>query len=145
MKGNKMSRHPWLEAHYPQHAEECTGSELEAVEHAILKFEGLRPEVLKEHGLYFEECCVKTHEDEDSDDILLHYSATTCALCHRHRSGDGILECRKCILSEVRNGYACDDSTVAEDPGPSPYYAAMLGDPEPMLKLLHEARDVLKG
>ena len=140
-----MSKHPWLEAHYPQHAEECTDSELEAVEHAILKFEGLKPEVLKEHGLYLENCHVMTQEDEDSDDILLHYSSTSCALCHRHRDEDGHLKCNECILSELRNGYACDETTEAEDPEPSPYYAAMMGDPEPMLKLLHEARDVLRN
>jgi hypothetical protein len=141
-----MFRHPWLEAHYPRPAEDCTNSELGAVEHAILKFEGLRPEVLKKHGLFLESCHLTVMESEDCEEYpLLHYSSGTCALCHRHRGEDDYLDCDECILTEIRNGHPCDETTEAGLPDPSPYYAAMCGDPEPMLKLLYEARQVLKG
>jgi len=138
-----MSKESWLERYYPVPAEMATQSELEAVEHAIRKFQGLKPKVMSKHGVWLVEAVLC---DGPNYDEVLRINSVTCALCERHRTEpSGLLNCEECILSKVR-GVACDRREDYVDEDRAPYQAAVFGGyTTPMLELLHEARRVLRG
>ena len=137
-----MSERSWLEAYYPKPAEDCTGSELEAVEHAILKFEGLKPEALEDHKVKMVDADVVTVPEYDT---VLEFSTTTCAICIIHAKGSdwGNPDCKKCILHKIR-GMQCHESEFHSEDWShyrAPYQQACYEDNvEPMLELLYEAK-----
>lgn len=130
-----MSLADWKKEYYPVPAEQATSTELEAVEHAIKKWEGLKPIILKLHGL--EKTLFELYEDEPSGATMA-IDGTTCALCKRHP-----LDCDHCVLSEVRDGASC---TMTKGRAIySPYQSfTKRGDPEPMLRVLRAAKEYLE-
>ena len=114
-----MSIETWKIKHYP--VEACDCPEDKALPHSHLKWTGLRPEVLDEHGLYKRDgnYCVF----EKGTDKKFSIDGDTCALCESYNDwGD----CPDCPLPVAD----CDKA-----------YRAWLikGDPEPMIKLLERA------
>lgn len=127
-----MSMSTWQALYYPVPASEATGSELEAAEHSLRKWRGLRD--LEAHSIHTDVFDIR------AEDGALSIDSATCALCARHAKSNGQTDCCQCVLVSVR-GIACDRPVRA-----SPYSAWNKGgDPEPMIALLEQAVERLKG
>ena len=128
----------WLAKYYPEPASEAAKrSWVDALEHSIRKWTGLRKKAL---GPQF-------WIDRAGDlmcgiEPVLEVSTKTCAMCQRAEAG-GRLECSRCPLALARGGVHCDRNARGEDLSP---YAAFTEhrDPEPMLALLRSARKIAK-
>ena len=108
----------WLEVYYPRPVSDVP--EDQAVQACLLKFKGVRPEVLKEYGLR------KSNPGGSivGDDGGFRFSSDECSLCVVHRNS-----CKKCELETHGHGHCMGAN--------SPYEAwRRTGDPEPMISAL---------
>lgn len=111
----------WLDTYYPVPADQCPKED--AVAHSLRKFEGLRPEALKEHGLRLLQGCVF----DDNDNLIITLGRSSCALCASYFTSP---RCSGCPLSLAEK-----ECEVDENP-----YTEMIDrdDPEPMIAAMKE-------
>ena len=130
-----MSIKTWKEKFYPS-AASVPKTMLGALEHALRKWKGLYPSVLKEHNLKIGE---NTEQEPElvGKDGTFSLGTDTCAVCVAVN-----VKCKICPLYKVR-GKKCD---AAPEWGiQSPYSAlTVYGDPTYMIGLLHEAIELVK-
>lgn len=106
-----MSLDSWAAEFYAEPATEPK-TEIEAVDHCIRKWEGLRRENLRRHGLVtsagdlFEQYHVQSGN-------WIRVNSDTCALCVLHQG-----HCSKCILAAARDGTPCYDNDKEEISSP---------------------------
>ena len=138
-----MSIETWKAAFYKAEAADTAIDE--ALEHSILKWEGLRKANLDEHELRVRGRIIlvdKTSGYFTPAQPLFKIDETTCALCAHH-----ILKkhtCLSCPLFKALNGNNCDawpvnDSIQLADSNPYQAFTSC-GDPEPMIRALKKAR-----
>lgn len=111
------------------------------------KWIGVRKENLERHGLRQVRLLVLSKgKPTHTVDQLSSFDLRKCGLCQKHYKCVAS-RCAKCPLSIVRNGYACDEITPAEDIKGifSPWDAAIDGDPEPIIKWLEKAEQYEKS
>jgi hypothetical protein len=121
-----MSLASWKAEFYAIEAKDCPAEQ--AIEHSLTKWRGLRPDVLRLHGLRKRGCVLS-----DADGRLALHSEQ-CALCAVNPS------CETCALSQVRNGVDCS-TTLAQGEDESPWEAwTEYGDAEPMIALIEAAK-----
>lgn len=126
-----MSIETWKAEFYATDAEETSAHE--AMDHSIVKWEGLSKKNLDRHGVRKDARDSRLTDDEG--DRFSIYGGT-CALCV-HFESQG--ECTACSLSQARGGVRCDMQRL--DESVSPYFAFVCdSDPQPMLKWLKKAK-----
>lgn len=122
-----MSISSWRREFYPKPASKAAGSDHEALEHSIRKWEGLSRDAQKRHGLKR-----RAFGRIVSEGASFQFGVDSCALCTRYYD-DG---CFGCPLAAV--GERCIDEGSAyvrfSDGGPS----------RPVLNALKRARRVVK-
>jgi len=133
-----MTLASWKSVYYPVPAGAVEVKDSTA--HSLRKWEGLRPAVLKEHGLRVDACCLREIGTTRYPGAgLLELGSISCALCHHFFNNgpeveDGE-ECRKCPLALSRGGVACDEQAQGEEI--APWAAFWRGqNPEPMIAAL---------
>ena len=128
-----MSLATWKKQFYPISARAAVRAGQSAVAHSLKKWRGLRPVVLKRHGLTFSSGVLKGR------DGILYIDERSCACCLRYLARDQAQydDCRACPLCHVL-GRPCDATTV--DGNKSEYEAGCGGDPEPMIQALTRAQ-----
>jgi hypothetical protein len=125
----------WCVEHYPKPADEAVGSDLEAAEHSLAKWEGLLPEALAKHGV---EAYGRSLREAGSREGIFWFDGTNCSLCLRRQN----VSCRKCPLHLARDGYDCTETRPNELV--SPWKTAMV-DPRPMIFWLRRAVEYVKA
>jgi hypothetical protein len=102
-----MSVNSWVKEFYPITAKDAAGSDLDAIDHAIKKFEGASYDARSKHKVFMDKGVLSDHADE-----TFYFDSTTCALCLRHFKNDADLtrmqSCRDCPLAMSREGFPCD-------------------------------------
>lgn len=135
-----MSYKTWEDEYYPISAYEAArGSALEATRHCIRKWEGLWPDVRREHGGVWGGGWWIDWISGDYQDRF-EVDGSTCALCVKYWSENNTGKtCAKCPLAIARDDTPCYLTMPGEFMSP---YEAMLknGDPGPMLAWLHKAQ-----
>jgi len=140
-----MSIESWKEKFYTEDAYVVSqyADDLEMIDHCIKKWEGLRPENLKEHGL--KQVMFKIIEVNNEREYF-YTDCNSCSLCQKYDEND----CLECPITLSR-GYPCADEgdwiegTNEEEREPAPWYQwTSGGNPEPMLKCLLKAKDYVK-
>lgn len=128
-----MSLHDWKKEFYPCNAEEFEGTDLEAIEHSLRKWQGLTESNLKKHGLILHG---ERIEDPDAGMVI---DGDSCALCalHAESSIEEGFQCPGCPLDAI--GENCDLPTSA--------YRESLktGSPKKMISALRKARLFLEA
>ena len=115
-------------------------------QHSLRKWQGLRPENLKRHGV---EVVKYNHGAKyitsGNSLVELNIDSGTCALCDAHIKGYDEADdpCETCPLYQSRGKVACDDYNEDEDEDEenieSPWHQfAINNDPEPMIKALED-------
>lgn len=111
-----MSLKTWKEEFYQKNPSKKM-STLEAVEHSLQKWEGLRKQNLKKHEIRPSWDNREIRNDKVSENLEI--STKTCALCVKFYDEDysdvDSETCTKCPLYISRGGYACDKETPDED------------------------------
>lgn len=133
-----MTLASWKSAYYPVPAGAVEVKDSTA--HSLRKWEGLRPAVLKEHGLRVDAGCLReTGTTRYLGAGFLELGSRSCALCHHFFNHgpeveDG-RECSKCPLARSRGGVPCEGRTLGERVAP---WVAFWRDqdPEPMIAAL---------
>lgn len=123
--------HPWIEEFYPVEAQQAAGSDMEALQHSLLKWQGLRPENLAKHGV-IRRPYTSLHAS-GSESELLCVDASSCALCKRY-----FVRCEPCPLYAANGGRTCADRGPLEDVSAWGAYVRH-GNPEPMIALIERA------
>lgn len=127
-----MSLKTWKEEFYPVSANKV--SKQDALEHSIKKWEGLRLENLKRHGLIQNRRAIT----EDRSFAYFNIDSDSCALC-QHYAGKN--SCIGCPLYHIRHNTKCDvrNFEISVD---AVYHEFVNNEnPEPMIKELIEARN----
>lgn len=128
-----MSIESWKAKYYPIPAAEVPNDDITIVQHAIRKWEGLRPDVLRWHGIE------KSKKTIIADNAYLSINAGSCALCLKYLNRKKAMDCTDCPL-KTQLGYPCDEHGMG-----SPYLAWVEYDnPEPMIQALHDTLKMLK-
>lgn len=132
-----MSLETWKQEFYPVGAGEAAlvfdkdtpHGKLALIDHAIKKWEGLRPEALQEHGLA---SGPKAVWDTTGSGVELQIDASTCSLCTAYGSPRD--RCARCPLKDCSQEFSSWTGS------------ARLGDgnPEPMLALLNRVRKEIR-
>jgi hypothetical protein len=147
-----MSLKSWLDEFYPIAASE-TMNALQAAEHSLQKWRGLRASNLKRHGLRRTVGVFKSITDNAS---VFRIDGLSCALCEfSRRAGNnhGEIDCGMCPLADVREGFSCEDPiefSKGKDEVHDPYNWAFPLDvedkirPEPMIAWLEKTVEALK-
>ena len=130
-----MSMASWKKQYYPRSASRRMTT-LEAIEHSLQKWLGLRPETLAKHGLNYDDGAVEENNTRSSEALrsleAFLIDSSTCALCQMFL--ENAVLCGDCPLGLVL-GRQCD---LGDD---SPYWAFVeRRDPEPMIAALRVAR-----
>lgn len=125
-----MSLKTWKEEFYPVPASEASGSELEALRHGRLKWEGLHPLSLLRHGVHQKGSMIRALDGE------FWAGSLSCALCERHLHPSPRRGCGTCSLNKLR-GVPCDAGRGG-DPAPWDQWIDS-GNAEPMLDLIQRA------
>lgn len=116
-----MSYEAWMKKYYPISASSFDPNKntlrnvhsvhdrLEAVEHSIKKWSGLRKKALMAHGLaLFEGVLTPAREQYlEKGTKLLNIDSGSCALCQLSKTPEGGVDCARCVFSEVM-GADCD-------------------------------------
>ena len=124
----------WKSVYYPTTAKQAANKgPLQATLHALTKWRGLAPGILRRHGLV-----VQHGSLYERGHRLFNVDTDTCALCAlyylKHDRCDG------CPLFLVRGGVPC--SGERDDEARSPFNAWLAeGTPRPMIKWLERAVD----
>lgn len=133
-----MSMQTWLDKYYPRPATdfdlECRRTQLDAVRHSILKWEGLLHENMLEHKVRWSvhNGIVDADHDLQFPEIFL-IDSSTCALCKFN-----VYNCRGCPLAKVRGNVHCDDRLLDEELSP---YRVKRSRPEVMVMWLKRAEE----
>lgn len=129
-----MGAKEWLATYYPAPASEVHHEQ--ALAHSLRKWEGLRPEVLKEHGLRSNGYYLY---GSGSDSSILMLGESSCTLCASfYNDHDRETPCAACPLAIARGGVPCDE--LMEGEGSSPWgHFAKTQDPEYMIGWLRRA------
>lgn len=139
-----MSIQTWLEKYIPVPADDSSiKTWLQATQHAIRKWEGLRYVNLFKEGM---RKCTYCSIIDSSQGVKLTIGYDCCALCQMVESkgklsGNGYLGCDKCPLYRVR-GTECDSRRRDEEISPWVAFTRD-GDPEPMLFWLRKVESRL--
>lgn len=123
--------HPWIEEFYPVEAEQAAGSDAEALQHSLKKWQGLRPENLGKHGVI--RGPFTTLHAAGSEDPLIYVDGSSCALCKRYEAG-----CKPCPLYAANGGRTCAESGPLENVSAWGAYVRY-GSPERMIALIERA------
>lgn len=124
----------WKKKYYPTPASSPT-TMLGALKHALRKWQGLHPRVLKKYNLEISEDRKENTLLTDGDEKL-YVTTETCAVCVFVD-----VKCKKCPLYKVR-GMKCDSFDEFDK---SPYGAFVnRADPIPMIGLICEAIELVK-
>jgi hypothetical protein len=128
-----MSIETWKKEFYPISADSTQiKTDLQAINHSIKKWEGLRSENLERHGLKTSYESIMDSSSSEASDFRI--DGNSCALCTKHYR-----KCRECPLHISRDSNDCD--TGAEDEDMSPYLDFTDNkDPEPMIFWLIKAK-----
>ena len=109
-------------------------SDLEAIDHALLKFAGCSPENLKKHYVKLSYGgLLSLGIAHDHDEIEQHLGCSVCGLCKKHlysKDPDSIEECATCPLGDCASQWG---------------EFARIGNTEPMTKLLNKAKERLEN
>lgn len=144
-----MSYETWRQKFYPVEAKDCR--EGDAVAHSLLKWEGLRPDALDDHGLevrvsIFTPTIFEVHEDVVRDGVVvrnkhpaLEIDGISCALCVHHAETG----CPNCPIV-LATGKACDRWSEDDDETPVYMHFKETNDPEPMIHVLRQALDYVQ-
>ena len=122
--------------------------EISALKHSIRKWEGLRPETLREYGVYYDSRVswvfpdyINPEELDTHSDPYLHINATSCALCALKS-----VSCEDCsigsyLASTGEMQIPQDELNCLEQ------FRKMVKDknPEPMISLLNETLKWVEG
>jgi len=133
-----MSIKSWKEKYYPIPANQV--EKKDAVQHSLLKWEGLQSDVLIEYGL---NRSAEIYQIEDFEGATFEVTADTCALCllyydeEKEHEGPPKLMCEKCPIYEEQ-GCSCTSPT---GDGPSQWGAWIRGDARPMLEILQQVKE----
>lgn len=127
-----MSIKTWTNEFYPVEPSKRM-TKLQAIEHSLRKWEGLRDSNLKKHG------CVKNGRfiDDGSLGGYLAINGESCALCVKYYDEDK--ECEKCPLYKSLGNRACDGLENEY----SQWYRN--GNPLPMIKALRKLHKEVTG
>lgn len=133
-----MTLKSWKAEFYPITAGQAAKKSLvEAVEHSIQKWNGLRKANLKKHNL--EVGYLDRIEDEDGDTLGI--DVDSCALCKKFVVPNG--KCDGCPLFESRGKVTCDNYTkkeFEEEDGNHPFGEwCDWNNPVPMIRALKKA------
>lgn len=133
-----MSLESWKAQYYPIPAEDFTHlPDIEIVDAAILKWEGLRPQALTDHDLVKGYRTIFGKPHWEGSPYGMDIGSGSCAFCLNYIESD----CTRCPLKIVR-GERCDEQITDDEPAP---YVAWRkeGDAEPMIGLLKAAKEYL--
>jgi hypothetical protein len=140
-----MTIETWKKEFYPVEAEDCP--EDQAIEHSLLKWQGLSPDNLAKHGLELSPRfagIIEIGKEYDDANAKFFIGSDSCALCHHFHSDDpdedengDETHCLECPLAITR-GAACDHLLVDEEgeelENESPWHEyAKSRDPKPMI------------
>lgn len=128
-------------------SKEQKAQEISALKHSIRKWEGLRPETLREYGVHFNYPGVSyvspdyiaPEEFDSRSDPHLYIDSTSCALCALKAT-----RCSNCSIVGMRY----DGTELPEDEFTcEPEFAKMVmnKDPEPMISLLNKTLKFVEG
>lgn len=128
-----MTVKTWSAEFYPVRADDPSiVTDLQAVQHSLLKWRGMSPEMLDKHGVN-----VTSNNNLAGTDDIFHIDAATCALCVKHMSSPDQRPCDTCPLFLVRGGMRCDFSKHKTT---SPWASWLfLDDNKPMVEWLEKA------
>jgi len=127
-----MSLQSWILEFYPRRAD-CVPAE-DAVAHSLVKWEGMREEVLTLHEV-IEVDSYLIHTDNQGTDVL-EISSKSCALCVHYLSAKG--RCSECPIT-LATGRPCDTTSGR---GTAPWTAwTRYSNPEPMISALKAAAE----
>lgn len=141
----------WMKKYYPVSAQALVGmgkTPLELVEASILKWEGLKAEVLAEHNMI--KVLNQVGYMVDSSDLglddepmyILRNTEQSCTLCVAYRK-EMHRWCGDCPLVLIRRGVRCDRPMAHEEASPYEIWF-VTGDAKPMLRWLKKTRSVMK-
>lgn len=129
-----MSLESWKQLYYPITAEEAAKlSPHGIIEHSLIKWRGLRPETLAEHGLWF------SYSSLTDGTYVLPITGQSCSLCEKHYdySKDEPDSCSSCPLAQLgASGTDCFTEYR---------HWRDTRDPEPMIALLEKALQTAEG
>lgn len=156
-----MSLKTWIEEFYPIEARLAVDDDVQACEHSIRKWMGLRRENLMKHGVVMNVRVVTEVAPESGTDYLdipddktFWINSGSCVLCQRHYNEFADVEdqCETCPLFRSL-GYSCDDEQYDEENEISlfniscrclPINQNRYPDPEPMIGELEKALAMVK-
>jgi len=127
----------WLNKYYPIPAERVTSkwAWLRAVKYSLLKWKGLRTDILDKYNLI--ENGAELLDGESFVKIVV-IGERTCHLCVRAGAVFNKNNCKRCPFVKILNNLCCEGAT-------SPYGVWIDSyNPEPMIKSLEEIYRVLK-
>lgn len=125
-----MSLATWKKEFYPKSANSRM-SKRDAILHSIRKWEGLRKENLRKHGLKFE---IVSKSIVDKNGSEMEIDVSSCALCVKYYySNKNLDRCVECPLQKTL-GRPCDqdDASVYNR-----FLRSVRRTPEPMIKALN--------
>lgn len=126
----------WRKEYYPVDTFllDDNSTDKELLEHALLKWTGLKDEVLKEYNLYINEW--DNIEDDNGESFSI--SADTCSLCMKYVDDD----CIGCPL--YKNGKGCIDEAYEGDRKRlNPWVSWCVNkNPDPMIEALKECINI---
>lgn len=131
-----MSLATWKAEFYPVEAKDVKPED--ALDHSIRKWEGLRVQSLRKHGLKKENHGLATAMGDRSGCLFLPASQN-CALCAHYKGADR--KCQGCPLAQSRGGLRCDVARTSHGETISPWHAwAVRGVSRHMLVALRRAK-----
>ena len=122
--------------------------EISALKHSIRKWEGLRPETLREYGVYYDSRVswvfpdyINPEELDTYSDPHLHINATSCALCALKS-----VSCEDCSIGSYLASTG-EMQIPADELNCLKQFRIMVKDknPEPMISLLNETLKWVEG
>ncbi len=139
-----MSIVTWLDEFYPKTVYDLSDNltDLECIDHSILKWSGALPENLEKHNVIYASYAIR------SDETNFTFDGHTCALCQIYRTED--YGCynpelnKTCPIVRVLQR-CCDQSNRVDSKRELSIYDQSRDTPEPMINLLQQTREyVLK-
>ena len=131
-----MSLETWKAEFYPVEADKATGSDMEALDHSIVKWTGLLKNNLEKHGVEKErlrERLIIFGTDFGTDAFIV--NGTSCALCRKYtKVRDDEPDCNECPIWRM-TGLNCERKFAS---------FALWDDARPMLTLLKRAKKWLE-
>jgi hypothetical protein len=127
-----MSTETWKAEFYPVAADFIEGR-LVAVEHSILKWEGVSKKNLDKHNVSLNDGTII-----DGTGAKFLFTPSNCALCVLYRDLPFTQrECVECPIT-VSRGVSC--TSASDDSVATPWGSFLRNDPAPMIAVLEEAR-----